>query len=81
MKPFDDDNLINPATGLPMVGGIGGIDVGGDPFGSSFHHDSLFESGIDSGSSISDTFSSNFDSGSSFSDDSCGSFGSGCDDW
>ncbi|WP_345797597.1 peptidase [Castellaniella sp. MT123] len=25
---------INPATGLPMVGGIGGIDVGGSPWGA-----------------------------------------------
>lgn len=24
---------INPATGLPMVGGYGGFDVGGSPFG------------------------------------------------
>lgn len=24
---------INPATGLPMVGDIGGVDVGGNPFG------------------------------------------------
>ena len=26
---------INPSTGLPMVGGIGGVDVGGNLFGSS----------------------------------------------
>lgn len=24
---------INPATGLPMVGGCGGVDVSGNPFG------------------------------------------------
>jgi len=24
---------INPATGLPMVGGCGGVDVAGNPFG------------------------------------------------
>jgi len=26
---------INPTTGLPMVGGIGGVDVGGTPWGAS----------------------------------------------
>lgn len=32
---------INPATGLPMVGGTGSVDVAGNPFGSdlSHHHD------------------------------------------
>ncbi len=29
---------INPATGLPMVGGIGGIDVSGKPFGTNHDH-------------------------------------------
>ena len=24
---------INPATGLPMIGGIGGVDAGGSPYG------------------------------------------------
>jgi hypothetical protein len=24
---------INPSTGLPMVGDIGGVDVGGNPYG------------------------------------------------
>ena len=27
----------NPATGLPMIGGIGGIDVHGNPFGHDLH--------------------------------------------
>ncbi len=45
---FNADNVtvINPATGLPMTGGIGGIDVAGNPYGvdaSLTHHD-LFES-------------------------------------
>ncbi|WP_291772523.1 peptidase [Castellaniella sp.] len=26
-------NEFNPATGLPMVGGIGGVDVAGNPWG------------------------------------------------
>lgn len=28
---------INPATGLPMTGGIGGVDVGGNPYGHDDH--------------------------------------------
>jgi len=35
------DHVINPATGLPMVGGIGGFDVSGHTFGTGFEHDSL----------------------------------------
>lgn len=31
---------INPATGLPMTdGSIGGVDVGGSPWGSDIHSD------------------------------------------
>jgi len=43
--PSSDDNAINPANGLPMVGGDGGIDVEGNPYGTDHHHDSF--SGID----------------------------------
>lgn len=28
---------INPATGLPMVSGIGSVDVGGNPYGADLH--------------------------------------------
>ena len=35
LSPPDAD--INPATGLPMIGGIGGIDVAGNPFGHDLH--------------------------------------------
>lgn len=28
---------INPATGLPMTGGIGSVDVGGNPYGTDLH--------------------------------------------
>jgi hypothetical protein len=28
---------INPATGLPMLGDIGGLDVGGNPYGVDLH--------------------------------------------
>ena len=30
---------INPATGLPMVGGCGGVDVAGNPYGADLHDD------------------------------------------
>ena len=56
---------VNPATGLPMVGGMGGVDVGGDVWGS------------DSNSSFSDDFSTSMDSFDSFDD----SFSSMSDDW
>lgn len=42
---------INPATGLPMLNdGIGGIDVGGNPYGSdlSSHDDMISSSSTDS---------------------------------
>ena len=70
---------INPATGLPMVGGKGGVDVEGNPYGTGFSHDDI-STGMD------DTFSSGFDDsfGSSISDDiSTGmddTFSSGFDD-
>jgi hypothetical protein len=45
---------INPATGLPMLGDCGGVDVGGNPFGMDVHQTgghSLpgVESGLDEG--------------------------------
>lgn len=66
-NPLWDDNAINPANGLPMVGGTGGIDVEGNPYGTDFSHDDTFGAG----SSFDDSFSSmddSFSSGSSFDD-------------
>ncbi len=37
--PGFEPMLVNPATGLMMIGGIGGIDVGGNPWGCSWHDD------------------------------------------
>lgn len=58
----------NPATGLPMMGG--GIDIGGDAFGSSWHHDhSLSSPSFDK--HYSDPFhdsASGINAGSSFDD-------------
>lgn len=42
-----DNTTINPATGLVMMGGIGGLDVAGNPYGTDlndrFIHDSLWD--------------------------------------
>ena len=40
VQGIDDTTMtvINPATGLPMLGGsTGGVDVGGSPFGMDLH--------------------------------------------
>jgi len=37
-SPVMDSPSINPATGLPMMGShIGGLDVGGNPYGMDLH--------------------------------------------
>lgn len=60
-----DELVVNPASGLLMVGGIGGLDAEGNSFGSS-HHDDSFSSFDDFGASSSfDSFSS----GSPFDND------------
>jgi len=60
------DLVINPATGLPMINGFGGIDVGGNPFGidlnsnwnDSLHGGSAFDDSWSSGSLFDDSWSS-----------------------
>ncbi len=42
-----DDHAINPANGLPMVNGMGGIDIAGNPYGTDFSHDDPLSGGID----------------------------------
>lgn len=37
-------DAINPASGLPMIDGTGGIDVGGNIFGTDFDHHDTFSS-------------------------------------
>lgn len=44
---------INPASGLPMIGGCGGLDVQGNSYGTDFHNDD-FSSGLGSNDSFSD---------------------------
>jgi len=50
-------DAINPANGLPMVGGEGGLDVAGNLYGCDSSHDSL-------GSSFDDGMGGGFDSSS-----------------
>ena len=58
-----DNNLarapmdMNPATGLPMLGDCGRVDVGGNPFGMDLrqtgdHSSPDFGSGFDTGASL-----------------------------
>lgn len=86
-----DDNAINPANGLPMIGGIVGVDVEGNPFGldssDSFDNTSLFDDSISSlsddsmnNSLFDDSTNSCFDDSSLFDDDSFGSGSSSFDD-
>lgn len=42
---FDMGPQINPATSLPMLDGIGGVDVGGNPFGIDWSSHLGIESG------------------------------------
>ena len=57
---------INPASGLPMMDGIGGLDVGGNAYGFS---DSGLSSGIGFDSDISSGFGDSFSGSSSFDND------------
>ncbi|HAV1569284.1 TPA: hypothetical protein JG870_003425 [Enterobacter hormaechei subsp. steigerwaltii] len=38
LNTFNDVEYINPASGLPMFGGIGSVDVNGDVYGTSSSH-------------------------------------------
>lgn len=42
--PHTAQNMINPSTGLPMIGGIGGTDLHGNSFGSSLSESSSWTS-------------------------------------
>lgn len=37
LSEMDDHCPFNPATGLPMMGGCGGVDVAGNPYGTDMH--------------------------------------------
>jgi hypothetical protein len=65
------DTYINPATGEPMIGGLGGVDTSGNPFGVDLDHSNVdshtgsdfFESAAfdDSGCSIDNSWDSSYD--------------------
>jgi len=42
--PHTAQNMINPSTGLPMIGGIGGTDLHGNSFGSTLSESSSWTS-------------------------------------
>lgn len=48
----DDDFSVNPANGLPMIGGSGGVDIEGNPFGADFSHDHMTSSYFDDSHAI-----------------------------
>ena len=60
----DEPMVINPASGLLMTDGIGGIDIMGNPYGVDFNHHDDFTCGNDS-----DMFS--HDCGSTFDYGAC----------
>ena len=62
---YDDDCHINPVSGLPMVGGCGGFDIEGNPYGTDLHQDAF---GL-SGSSLDDSFSDSMASWNNFTGD------------
>jgi hypothetical protein len=65
-----DSLSVNPATGLPMIGGEGGVDVEGNPFGTDLHDtfDDPLNSMDDSFNNVDDTFSGIDDSFNSIDD-------------
>ena len=63
-----EETVVNPASGLPMVGGMGGLDAEGNPYGVD-NHDHFIDNNHDSCTSFTnDDFSSgcDFDTSSSF---------------
>ncbi|WP_277981880.1 hypothetical protein [Sphingomonas phyllosphaerae] len=69
---------INPANGLPMTGGIGGVDVLGNPFGtdlSAHRHDDWHSASYSASPGFHDSPSHWHDSGS------WNSIGGGHDSW
>ena len=40
---FYDAHITNPATGLPMTGGLGSFDIGGSPYGFDMNDDNSFD--------------------------------------
>lgn len=49
-----DDSCVNPANGLPMMGGMGGVDVEGNPWGTDSHDEWHNDAFVDTSSILSD---------------------------
>ena len=79
-----EESAVNPANGLPMINGIGGVDIEGNPYGADFSDDIICGVGVDAlgidigCGSIDDSFSSTVDD--SFVSGSDDSFSSSFDD-
>ncbi len=67
---------INPANGLPMVGGCGGFDIEGNPYGTDLHSDTPSVFSDDSCGMDSTLNTGSEDMFSSFDDSSSSSFSS-----
>lgn len=67
IDPTWNDNALNPANGLPMVGGTSGFDVEGNAYGTDFSHDDSFSS-IDDSFNTGSSFDDSLSSSSSFDD-------------
>jgi hypothetical protein len=72
-----DTMSINPATGLPMVDGMGSVDVAGNPFGTDLNSLDELHSTDDLHGGLDDTFHSGVDDFNHGMDD----FGTGIDDF
>lgn len=83
-----DWTCINPATGLLMIGGIGGFDTAGNPYGTDLHHNMSLHTdsgihahhhGIDCGGGLGSDIGGGFgsDIGSGIGGDIGGGMGSG----
>ena len=52
---YHDDFAVNPASGLPMIGGMTGLDIEGNPYGTDLHDSFEHTSALD----MNDSFPSN----------------------
>lgn len=65
----DMDTVINPANGMPMIGGSGGIDIEGNPYGTDDSFNGIDDPFDDGFMDSSDPFSGDMFDNDSFSDD------------
>jgi hypothetical protein len=74
IEPAQLEDAINPANALPMIGGMEGVDIEGNPYGSDAFHDqdpySEIHNNWSSHSNFDDNCGSSFDHGLSSSNHS-----------